>query len=450
MDNATFTTPDLTWFCRLDDLGLTVTGQHLGPGRATLLCRPTLLDQWCHRCGGHGLVRDTIVRELTHVPFGWRPTTLRIRLRRYQCRECGHVWRQDLTSAARQRSSLSNGALRWALEALVVNHLSMSRIAAALGVAWNTANDAVLAEGKRVLIEEPGRLDDVAVVGVDEHVWRHTRRGDKYVTVIIDLTPVSTGTGPSRLLAMVEGRSKQAFKAWLADQSQAWRDGIRIVAMDGFTGFKTAAAEEISKATTVMDPFHVIRLAQDALDLCRRRVQVELHGTRGRKHHPLYQARRTLHTGADLLTDKQQRRLAALFADDRHVEVEATWGIYQTMITAYRTSTRAEGKKTMARLIDSVGSAVPTSLVEVCKLGRTLTKRRKGHPRVLRPPRLQQRPHRSDQRTPRTPPRHRPRLPQPHPLHHPKPPRNRRIQTTPTPWIVKSLASSSAASAYPT
>ena len=146
--------------------------------------------------------------------------------------------------------------------------------------------------------------------------------------------------------------------------------------MDGFTGYKTATTEDLPKAVTVMDPFHVIRLAGDALDICRRWVQVELHGSRGRKQHPLYQARRTLHTGADLVTDKQQRRLNALFADDRHVEVEATWGVYQAMITAYRTKARSDGKKALARLIDSIGSAVPTRLVEVCKLGRTLAKRR--------------------------------------------------------------------------
>ena len=40
--------------------------------------------------------------------------------------------------------------------------------------------------------------------GVDEHVWRRTRRGDKYVTVIIDLTGIRDGTGPARLLDMVE------------------------------------------------------------------------------------------------------------------------------------------------------------------------------------------------------------------------------------------------------
>ena len=49
--------------------------------------------------------------------------------------------------------------------------------------------------------------------------WRHTRGGDKYVTVIIDLTPVQDKTGPARLLDMIEGRSKAAFKAWLAGLS---------------------------------------------------------------------------------------------------------------------------------------------------------------------------------------------------------------------------------------
>ena len=55
-----------------------------------------------------------------------------------------------------------------------------------------------------------------------------------------------------------------------------------------------------------MDPFHVVRLAGDALDKCRRRIQQDLHGHRGRAGDPLYSARRTLHTGTSLLTDKQK------------------------------------------------------------------------------------------------------------------------------------------------
>ena len=47
--------------------------------------------------------------------------------------------------------------------------------------------------------------------------------------------------------------------------------------MDGFTGFKSAAAEELPGARAVMDRFHVVYLAGDALGECRRRIGPELH-----------------------------------------------------------------------------------------------------------------------------------------------------------------------------
>jgi len=375
VSDATFAAPCLTTFARLDELGLEVVGQRLEPGRAVLACRVVAPDQWCRRCGCEGSARGSVVRQLAHEPLGWRPTILAVTVRRYRCTGCGHVWRQDTSRAAEPRSKLSRRALRWALDALVVAHLTVARIAEGLAVSWNTANSAVLAEGHRVLIDDPHRLDGVKVVGVDEHVWRHTRRGEKYVTVIIDLTPIRDGTGPARLLDMVEGRSKQAFKTWLAQREESWRAGVEVVAMDGFTGFKTATTEELPDATAVMDPFHVVRLAGDGLDACRRRVQQDTRGHRGRAGDPLYAARRTLHTGADLLTDKQTARIQALFATDEHVQVEATWGIYQRMIAAYRHPDRATGRALMDKLIASVSSGVPAALTELITLGRTLKRR---------------------------------------------------------------------------
>lgn len=327
------------------------------------------------KCGAEGVPRDTVTRRLAHEPFGWRPTTLLVRVRRYACTGCGRIWRQDITKAAQPRAKLSRRGVRWALEGLVVGHLTVARVAGGLGVSWHTANAAVLAEGKRVLIDDPTRFEGVTTIGVDEHVWRHTRRGDKYVTVIIDLTPIRAKTGPARLLDMVEGRSKAVFKQWLADRPDTWRARVEVVAMDGFTGFKTATAEELPDAVPVMDPFHVIRLAGDALDRCRQRVQQQSTGHRGRSRDPLYSARRTLHTGADLLTDKQHARLKTVFAVDEHVEVEATWGIYQRMIAAYRDPDRTAGKTAMQALIDSISSKVPQALKELVTLGRTMNAR---------------------------------------------------------------------------
>lgn len=55
-----------------------------------------------------------------------------------------------------------------------------------------------------------------------------TRRGDKYVTIVVDLTPVRNKTGSSRLLTVLEDRSKQAFKQWLQSHPKPWLDRIEM------------------------------------------------------------------------------------------------------------------------------------------------------------------------------------------------------------------------------
>ena len=215
------------------------------------------------------------------------------------------------------------------------------------------------------------------MIGVDEHCWRHTRRGDKYVTVIIDLTPVRDGTGPARLLDMVEGRSKTGVQD-LARRSRAaaFRDGIEVVAMDGFTGFKTAAAEAVPDAVAVMDPFHVVALAGDALDRCRQRVQQHTCGHRGRTGDPLYGIRRVLRTGADLLTDRQHARLIAVFADRAPRRGRGHLGhlpAHRRRLPQPRPS-RREDRTEEDHRHDQRGRARPRS-TELITLGRTLKRR---------------------------------------------------------------------------
>ena len=376
MFHATFTAPDLTAFCLLDDHGLTVTGQEISPDKAILECRVTDRDPFCRGCGAEGVARGTQARRLAHVPLGWRPTTLLVRVRRFACSSCGTIWREDTTAAAEPRGKLTRAAIRWAIEAVVCQHLPVARVAESLDVSWHAANDAVLAEGQRLLIDDPARFDGVTTIGVDEHVWRHTRLGDKYVTVIIDLTPARDKTGPARLLDMVPGRSKQAFKTWLAGRPKAWRDGVDVVAMDGFSGYKTAAGEEIPDATTVMDPFHVVALFGDALDKTRQRVQQETLGHRGRTGDPLYGCRRLLRTGLGLLKQHHLAKLEDVF--DRHPEhlaVEVTWDIYPRVVAAYRHKDPSRGKKIFERVIAMLSSEVPRDLPELISLGRTIARR---------------------------------------------------------------------------
>lgn len=66
---------------------------------------------------------------------------------------------------------LGEGVASWPAVALgaMCQHLTIILVAVGLGVSWNTAND-VLAEGRRILIADPGRFDGGAAIGVDEHV----------------------------------------------------------------------------------------------------------------------------------------------------------------------------------------------------------------------------------------------------------------------------------------
>ena len=377
MPETTFTGPDLTTFLGLDALGLTAVGQYLTAKRAVIECRMPIgfEDPFCRACGAQGVSRGTVARRLAHVPVGWRPTQLVVRLRRFACTHCRRVWRQDTSSLAEPRARLTRSAVEWGLRALALECMSVSRVAAALGISWHTANNAILTSAQATLLDDPHRFDGVEVLGVDEHVWRHTRRGDRYVTVIIDLTPVRDRSGPARLLDVVPGRSKKVLKTWLSQRDQDWRGRVEVVAMDGFTGFKSAAGEELPQARAVMDPFHVVSLAASKLDQCRRRIQRAITGRRGRAGDRLYRARRTLHTGAGLLTDAQTERLETLFADDRHAAVQASWGVYQRLIQAYRTEDPGLGKYLMQRLIDSLKQAIPEGLEEIQTLAKTLTER---------------------------------------------------------------------------
>ena len=367
--------PSFEQFCRLDRLGLTVTQAEVLPDHAVLVCAPTTEPGTCPGCDQPGSRYDTVLRRLTHVPFGWRPTLLQVQTPRYRCVPCRRVWRHDLRPAAPSQGRLSRDAVLHVAKQIVIDRVAVSHAARNVGVGWNTAHAAILTAAREWL-DAPDRLDGVSTIGVDEHCWRHTRRGDKYVTVVIDLTPVRNQTGPSRLIAVVEGRSTAAFQTWLDAQTPGFRDGVSVVAMDGFAGYKTATTTAIPAAVTVMDPFHVVALAGEKLDLCRQRIQQLTLGHRGRSGDPLYGIRRVARTHAGLLTEKQQHRLARVFADQAHTPFEVTWNVYQTIIDAYRADHPSVGKQTMTDLIDKIKSGVPAGLDEVRTLGRTLHRRR--------------------------------------------------------------------------
>ena len=90
---------------------------------------------------------------------------------------------------------------------------------------------------------------------------------------------------------LAPGRSGTAHENWLAERGEQFRSGIRIATLDPFQGYKNAIYDQLQDATSVLDAFHIAKLAGDALDEVRRRVQQDTLGHRGRTGDPLYQIR---------------------------------------------------------------------------------------------------------------------------------------------------------------
>lgn len=83
---------------------------------------------------------------------------------------------------------------------------------------------------------------------------------------------------------------------------------MKIAALDPFQGYKSAIDDQLEDAVAVLDAFHVVKLGTAAVDECRRRIQQETLGHRGRKGDPLYGIQKLLRAGAEKLTDKQWTR----------------------------------------------------------------------------------------------------------------------------------------------
>ena len=160
----------MTTFLGLDALGLTAVGQYLTAKRAVVECRMPIgfEDPFCKACGAQGVSRGTVARCLAHVPVGWRPTQLVVRLRRFGCTHCRRVWRQDTSTLAEPRARLTRAAVEWGLRALALERMSVCRVAAALGVSWRTANNAILTRAEQTITGNPDRFNGVEVLGVDD------------------------------------------------------------------------------------------------------------------------------------------------------------------------------------------------------------------------------------------------------------------------------------------
>ena len=186
---------------------------------------------------------------------------------------------------------------------------------------------------------------------------------------------------------------------------------------------KNAIDDQLQDATSVLDAFHIVKLAGDAPGEVRRRVQQDTTGHRGRKGDPLYQIRLLLRASRDRLTKRQKERLREAFvADEAHISVEVAY-LHRASARGLPSS-HTRPRPTPGRTSRRAPTACP--IPEIARLGRTLRKWKDAFLAYFDTSGASNAPHRSHQQNHRTRKTHRQRLPQPHQLPTPNAPHHRR------------------------
>jgi transposase len=322
----------------------------------------------CPGCGTRARSKGRSTTEVRDMACGGRAVRLAWRKRRWRCPDpdCDVKTWTETTQAIGARAALTERARADICTRVGRDAASVSSLAREYGVAWSTAMAAVVSVG-RPLIDDPGRIGAVRALGMDEtsflaaNATHHTT----YVTGLVDLDR-------RRLVDVVEGNRAVDVTRWLAGRPQEWLDAVAVACCDPHEGYRKAALAQLTKATLVADPFHIVALANRALDTTRRRVQQRTLGHRGRKADPLYGVRRVMLTGGERLSERGWERLeAGLVAGDPDDEVLDAWLAKEHVRDVYLTADAAEA----ASLLDkAIAFCAESHVREVRSLGATLSR----------------------------------------------------------------------------
>ena len=329
----------------------------------------------CAACGTRARPKDRRWVTVRDAPAAGRPVRVRWHKRIWSCPEgdCDRRTWTETAELAAPRRVLTERAARWATDRLEALEGSTASIARGFGVSWSTVWSAVQREGY-ARIDGDGRVGPTPMVGFDETVMQpaHRRRRRRFITAVVD---VSTG----QILDVFEGRDARDLRRWLTSMPAEWLAQVQVVSVDPHEGYRSAVLRPdaagrsgpLAGVTVVVDPFHVVRLANAAVTRCRQRVQQETVEHRGWKGDPLYDVRKLLLLGAERLDSPGWDRLhAALDAGDPDDAVRDCWVAKEKVRAIYATDDAALAERLVDDAIDWCAAA--ESGPELLRLAKTL------------------------------------------------------------------------------
>ncbi len=333
-----------------------------------LMIEQVTRDVRCPGCEGPAQVKERPVVHYVDLPVYGTAMSLAWKKHRMRCvdpRCAKQTWTIEDHRIAAKSCLLTTRAAKWATRQ-VGGGRTVSEVAAELACDWHTVNDAVTTYGSALLAADRKRLNQTSAIGLDEtsFIKLASKKQADYATTVADVEN-------HQIIDILPTRRYTDVAGWIDKQPQAWKERIDYGALDMSATYAAVYSVMLPKAAQVVDPFHVISLANRCLDSVRRRVQIEQLGHRGRRDDPLYRARRVLLMGEEKLDAEATERLRSLLElGDPSAEVAIAYRIKERLREFYRTTDPDEGRHILEELRSHcLRRAMPP---EVKKLGRTI------------------------------------------------------------------------------
>lgn len=303
-------------------------------------------------------IHDRLARSWRHLNFFQYQAYLHAPVPRIACAGCGKTTQMQVPWA----NPKSGFTLLFEAFALgLARHMPMAQVARLLGVNANPVWDRFV----DVVQAAYGREDfsNVRSICVDETA---AKRGHDYLTVVAD-------SAARKVLFVTQGKDAMTLSDFANELPEhgAKPDQIQHVSMDFSAAFIKGAREQFPNAQVSFDPFHLIQMANKALDDVRRSEVASAPELRGQRF--------SLLKDQDKLRVKQKAFVESLASSQ--LKTARAWRMKEALRDLVRD--KPNQTETVTRLSEIKNWLQRSRLGPMVQLGRTIHKHQDGIVRAI-------------------------------------------------------------------
>ena len=201
-------------------------------------------------------IYDRSVRRWRHLDLGAAKCLLEAEICRIRCRRCGRVRTEEVPWArpGARHSRDFQDVVAW-----LAQRVDKTTIATLLRVSWEAVAKIVTDVVAEAI--DDARLEGLVRIGVDEVSYR---KGYRFLTVVAD------HDRGGAVVWVAEGRDQRVLEAFYDELGVERTGRLEAISLDMAKAYKSATDAKAAHVSQCVDPFHVVKLANEAVDKARR------------------------------------------------------------------------------------------------------------------------------------------------------------------------------------